>query len=78
MLLGYEERKGGARTEDKVAYRILSQQRMANLLQINDQLVEVSRRGTSGHKELIDSYISAGEALNRLIIAEAKIQEATL
>lgn len=64
--------------EDKVAYRILSQQRMAKLLQINDQLVEVSRRGTSGHKELINSYISVSEALNRLIIAEAKIQEATL
>lgn len=64
--------------EDKVTCRILSQQRMAKLLQINDQLVEVSRRGTSGHKELIDSYISVGEALDRLIIEEAKIQEATL
>lgn len=66
------------RMEEKEFRRIFSQQRMAKLLQINDQLVEVSNRGTSGHKDLIDSYISVSEALNRLIIAEAKIQEATL
>lgn len=64
--------------EEKEFRRMFSQQGMAKLLQINDQLVEVSGRGTSGHKELLDSYISVGKALNRLIIEEAKIQESTL
>lgn len=61
---------------EKEATRKLSKQRMAKLLQINNQLVDISRRGGTP-KVLIDGYIRVGEMLDRLIIEEAKIQEAT-
>lgn len=63
---------------EKEATRKLSKQRMAKLLQINNQLVDISRMGASTPKVLIDGYIRVGEMLDRLIIEEAKIQEATL
>ena len=63
---------------EKEATRKLSKQRMAKLLQINNQLVDISRMGASTPKALIDGYIRVGEMLDRLIIEEAKIQEATL
>ncbi len=63
---------------EKEATRKLSKQRMAKLLQINNQLVDISRMGASTSKVLIDGYIRVGEMLDRLIIEEAKIQEATL
>ncbi len=62
---------------EKEATRKLSKQRMAKLLQINNQLVDISRMGASTPKGLIDGYIRVGEMLDRLIIEEAKIQEAT-
>lgn len=62
---------------EKEATRKLSKQRMAKLLQINNQLVDISRLGASTPKVLIDGYIRVGEMLDRLIIEEAKIQEAT-
>lgn len=63
---------------EKEATRKLSKQRMAKLLQINNQLVDISRMGASTPEVLIDGYIRVGEMLDRLIIEEAKIQEATL
>lgn len=62
---------------EKAATRKLSKQRMAKLLQINNQLVDISRMGASTPKVLIDRYVRVGEMLDRLIIEEAKIQEAT-
>lgn len=71
-------KQGGKKMNEKEATRKLSKQRMAKLLQINNQLVDISRMGASTPKVLIDGYIRVGEMLDRLIIEEAKIQEATL
>lgn len=64
--------------KEKETNRILSQHRMTKLLQIKAQLVEVSRTGTAQSRALIDDYIAVTEELDRLIIAEAKIQEETM
>lgn len=71
-------KQGGKQMNEKEATRKLSKQRMAKLLQINNQLVDISRMGASTPKVLIDGYVRVGEMLDRLIIEEAKIQEATL
>lgn len=68
----------GKKMNEKEATRKLSKQRMTKLLQINNQLVDISRMGASTPKVLIDGYVRVGEMLDRLIIEEAKIQEATL
>ena len=70
-------KQGGKKMNEKEATRKLSKQRMAKLLQINNQLVDISRMGATP-KVLIDGYVRVGEMLDRLIIEEAKIQEATL
>lgn len=46
--------------DEKEATRKLSKQRMAKLLQINNQLVDISRMGASTPKVLIDGYIRVG------------------
>lgn len=71
-------KQGGKKMNEKEATRKLSKQRMTKLLQINNQLVDISRMGASTPKVLIDGYVRVGEMLDRLIIEEAKIQEATL
>lgn len=55
--------------------RKLSQNRVDELLQLLNQVAEISRTAPG---YLITHYIAAAESIDRLILEEAKIQKSTM